>query len=139
MYHDFDLVIAQPDGRPVEERFISKDLADLIEEAHLPKVVFHSLRHLSTSLKLQFSGGDIKAVQGDTGHAQADMVTAVYAHTFDENRRALAGQMESNFFEKVYAQKTPDSRTAPEVLAFQKLLTEKPEAAKSLITLLQTV
>ena len=47
--------------------------------------------------------------------------------------------MESNFFEKVYAKEAPDNRTVPEVLAFQKLLAEKPEAAKSLITLLQTV
>jgi len=100
MYGDYDLVIAQPDGRPVEERFISRELEKLIEETQLPKVVFHSLRHISTSLKLQYSGGDIKAVQGDTGHAQADMVTSVYAHTFDDNRRSLAGLMESNFFEK---------------------------------------
>ena len=28
--------------------------------------------------KLKLSGGDIKAVQGDSGHAQADMVTEVW-------------------------------------------------------------
>ena len=29
------------------------------------------------------SGGDIKAVQGDSGHAQADMVTEAYGHIID--------------------------------------------------------
>ena len=49
-------------------------------DANLPKVVFHSLRHTSTTYKLKLSGGDIKAVQGDTGHAQATMVMERYAH-----------------------------------------------------------
>jgi len=40
----------------------------------------------------------IKAVQGDTGHAQASMVTQVYSHTFDENRRRVANRMETSFF-----------------------------------------
>ena len=61
-------------------------------------VVFHSLRHLSASLKLQFSGGDIKAVQGDMGHAQSRMVTQVYSHTFDEDRQHLATLIDKGFF-----------------------------------------
>lgn len=40
--------------------------------------------------KLKLSGGDIKAVQGDSGHAQADMVTEVYGHILDENRKKNA-------------------------------------------------
>ena len=98
LYHDFNMVIAQPDGRPTEGRLLDKDFKSLIETHQLPPVVFHSLRHLSTSMKLQYSGGDIKAVQGDTGHAQASMVTQVYSHTFDENRRRVASLMEKSFF-----------------------------------------
>ena len=37
--------------------------------------------------RLKLSGGDIKAVQSDSGHAQADMVTEVYGHIIDEERR----------------------------------------------------
>ena len=40
--------------------------------------------------KLKLSGGDIKAVQGDSGHAQADMVTEVYGHILDEDRKKNA-------------------------------------------------
>ena len=60
LYQDFDMVIAQADGRPTEERLIAKALKQLIQDTRLPEVVFHSLRHLSTSMKLQVSGGDIK-------------------------------------------------------------------------------
>ena len=62
----------------------------LIEEHHLPKVVFHSLRHSSVTYKLKLNKGDIKAVQGDSGHSQTDMVTDVYSHIIDEDRKKNA-------------------------------------------------
>ena len=46
-------------------------------------VVFHSNRHTSVTYKLKLSGGDIKAIQRDSGRAQADMVTEVYGHIID--------------------------------------------------------
>lgn len=41
----------------------------LKKEANLPNVVFHSLRHSSTTYKLKLNHGDLKATQGDTGHS----------------------------------------------------------------------
>ena len=70
------------------------------EELGLPDVVFHSLSHTSVTYKLKLSGGDIKAVQGDSGHAQADMVTEVYGHIIDEDRRKNAEMMENAFYNK---------------------------------------
>lgn len=64
-------------------------------------MVFHSLRHTSVTYKLKLSGGDIKAVQGDSGHAQADMVTEVYGHIIDEDRRKNAELMENAFYKKM--------------------------------------
>lgn len=82
-YQDFNLVVAQGNGRPFEERLIARKFKLLIEAHDLKPVVFHSLRHSSTTLKLKISGGDIKSVQGDTGHSVSDMVTDVYSHIFD--------------------------------------------------------
>lgn len=59
---------------------------------------FHSLRHLSTKYKLKLTQGDIKSVQGDTGHAEAQMVTDVYSEIEDENRRENAARMEPDFY-----------------------------------------
>lgn len=70
-YTDFNMVLAHEDGRPYEERQIADKLRRFHQKHNLPPVVFHSLRHCSTSVKLQISGGNIKAVQGDTGHAKA--------------------------------------------------------------------
>lgn len=100
-YHDYNLVIAKVNGMPYELRTIDKMFYKLIEEKSLKPVVFHSLRHSSTSLKLKLSKGNIKAVQGDTGHAEARMVTDTYAHSFDEDRKLIAQEMDSGFFDKV--------------------------------------
>ena len=60
--------------------YVRTKMKQIIKKEGLPDVVFHSLRHTSVTYKLKLSGGDIKAVQGDSGHAQADMVTEVYGH-----------------------------------------------------------
>lgn len=131
-YGNFDLVIAHDDGRPYEGHQITELLHDLIEENQLRPVVFHSLRHCSTSLKLEIGGGNIKAVQGDTGHAQARMVTEVYAHTHNEDRQVLAQKMEEEFFQREKQKAAVDEAE----LAYQ-LLQENPDIAKLIIATLQ--
>ena len=79
-YIDYNLVLAQETGRPCEDRIIGNQFERLKKSAGLPNVVFHSLRHSSTTYKLKINKGDVKATQGDTGHAQSDMVTQV-THT----------------------------------------------------------
>lgn len=70
---DFNLVFCSSNGKPIEEN-------------GLPKVVFHSLRHSSITYKLKLNGGDMKSVQGDSGHAQVKMVADVYSHIIDDDR-----------------------------------------------------
>ena len=97
-YVDYDLVITQPNGRPCENKLIEEAFNKLKATAGLPNVVFHSLRSSSTTYKLKLNHGDIKATQGDTGHAQADMVTEVYAQILDEDRKVNAQKFESMFY-----------------------------------------
>ena len=52
-----DRVVALPNGRPCEDRIILKEFEKLREKAGLPKVVFHSLRHSSTTYKLKLNHG----------------------------------------------------------------------------------
>lgn len=97
-YQDYSLVIASPLGTPVEGSRIEAAMRRLIQENNLPPVVFHSLRHTSITYKLKLNGGDIKAVQGDSGHAQAKMVTDQYSHILDESRVENAHLLEEAFY-----------------------------------------
>ena len=100
-YKDYGLVVAQPNGHPYEGKGINKLFKRMIAKHELRPVVFHSLRHTSTSLKLKLSKGNIKAVQGDTGHAEAKMVTDTYAHGFDADRKMIAKEMNDSFFSRI--------------------------------------
>ncbi len=134
-YHDYQLVMAGPFGAPMEHGRITDLFNQLIEQNDLPKVVFHSLRHSSITYKLKLNGGDVKSVQGDSGHAQAKMVTDQYSHILDEDRKNNARIFEDVFYQK----KTPGQIAAeqagqsvgiePELL--MKVLTN-PEMAKVL-------
>ena len=93
-YTDYNLIMATTFGMPINGSYIRDQMQKVIDKEGLPDVVFHSLRHTSVTYKLKLSGGDIKAVQGDSGHAQADMVTEVYGHIIDEDRRKNAERME---------------------------------------------
>ncbi|RHT37790.1 site-specific integrase [Clostridium sp. AM30-24] len=99
-YQDYNLVMATTFGLPIEDSYLRDQMQKVIDEQGLPDVVFHSLRHTSVTYKLKLSGGDIKAVQGDSGHAQADMVTEVYGHIIDEDRRKNAQRMEDAFYNR---------------------------------------
>lgn len=97
-YMDFDLVMANGLGMPTEQSRITALFSELIEKNDLPRVVFHSLRHSSITYKLKLNGGDIKSVQGDSGHAQAQMVTDQYSHIMDDDRKANAALFEKAFY-----------------------------------------
>ena len=97
-FTDYNLLFCNTLGRPIESSVIERAMAKLIRENDLPEVVFHSLRHTSITAKLRYNGGDIKSVQGDSGHARAEMVTDVYSHILDENRQANASRLDTMFY-----------------------------------------
>ena len=137
-YSDYNLVLALETGRPCEDRVIGNQFERLKKSAGLPDVVFHSLRHSSTTYKLKINHGDIKATQGDTGHAQATMVTEVYAHIIDEERKINAQKFETAFYANpdmrlVERQIQPPVEQPKPGLDLQQLLTqlqENPELAR---------
>jgi len=134
-YQDFDMVIAQSTGRPLEGGHISEVFSKLIADNCLPKVGFHSLRHLSTTVKLLISRGDVKSVQGDTGHSQAKMVTDTYAHILDHNRRTMAKKFEESFFNSSGLDESPQEVSAEQVIA---LFANYPESFEMLLKILGT-
>lgn len=106
-YADYNLVFCSPLGHPIEGQVINRVLNKLIADNNLPKVVFHSLRHSSITYKLKLNGGDMKSVQGDSGHAQMKMVADVYSHIIDDDRRLNAQRFEEAFYSGRQTDDTP--------------------------------
>ena len=111
-------------------------------------MVFHSLRHSITTYKLKLNHGDLKATQGDTGHAQVDMITQVYAHILDEDRKVNAQKFEDAYYAsanhdlrtvrppaKTRGPKEPES-VSLDLEALVEQLRKSPELANTLAALL---
>ena len=140
-YQVFDLVVALPNGRPCENRIIEKEFSLLKQKAGLPNVVFHSLRHSSTTYKLKLNHGDLKVTQGDTGHAEIDMITKVYAHILDEDRKINAQKFESAFYANPDLRKVTPPQEQPQaqtidLAALIEQLQKSPELANTLAALI---
>ena len=94
-----DLILRYSSGRPLQEEALPRMLERQLLALGLPKVTFHSLRHSSITYKLILTGGNIKAVQGDSGHARAEMITERYGHVIDSCRKECAQNFQKEFYE----------------------------------------
>lgn len=138
-YTDYGLVFTGPFGGPMESGTLNDGLARLIEKHNLPKVVFHSLRHSSITYKLKLNGGDIKAVQGDSGHAQATMVTEQYAHVLADGQQNNAELIEKYFYGKEPIPERHSTENSSETLEMLTKLLANPETAALLKMLAATM
>ena len=115
-YRNSGMLLRLPNGLAVEPVLIRKKFLKW-QDAHpeFPRIVFHGLRHSSVTYQLMISGGDIKAVQGTTGHASADMLVNTYAHTQDKPRLELTEKIEADFYTQDVAgakpQEPPENKT----------------------------
>ena len=82
-------------------------------------------------------------VKGKTGHAEIDMITSVYAHILDEDRKINAQKFESAFYAKpdLRAVRPPEEprEPVPATLDLETLveqLRQSPELANTLAALL---
>ena len=66
--------------------------------------------HSVATYQLMISGGDVKAVQGTTGHATADMLANTYARIQQSSRVELGRTFEEGFYAK---QESPSPQVVP--------------------------
>ena len=99
------------DGLPIAPELLTKWYRRWrAEHPEFEQIVFHGLRHSSATYQLMISGGDVKAVQGTTGHATADMLVNTYAHIQQSSRVELGRKFEEGFYAK---QESPSPQAVP--------------------------
>ena len=109
-----------PDGLPIAPDVLTKWYRMWrAEHPEFEKIVFHGLRHSSATYQLIESGGNIKAVQGNTGHVTTGILMDTYAHTQDKPRLELTEKIEANFYSQDLTPAAPQPRQ-----------NEKPAATK---------
>ena len=111
-YRNCGQLFRLPNGMPVAPEALSKWYRTWrAEHPEFEKIVFHGLRHSSATYQLIESGGNIKAVQGNTGHATTGILMDTYAHTQDKPRLELAEKLEADFYSQDIG--SPKSSSVP--------------------------
>jgi len=138
-YPDSNLIICQPNGRPLMPEQLNRKFKDIIIEMRkaghqfksvpenmMDEIVFHSVRAASATKKLAISGGNIKAVMKAGGWAEPDMVIR-YSKAYDEDQTNIVQQMEEDYLGNESGVGIPDK----EVLL--QFITEHPELLNELL------
>jgi len=98
-YRNSGMLLRLPNGLAVEPILIRKKFIKWQDEhPEFTRIVFHGLRHSSATYQLMISGGDVKAVQGTTGHANANLLVNTYAHIQQDSRKKLGKKFEESFY-----------------------------------------
>lgn len=83
LWNDSGLVFSRDGGGLLLERHISKKLEAACAVAGVPRRTPHELRHTFTTLAAQ-RGVPLKLIADRLGHANTDLIAAVYAHVTEE-------------------------------------------------------
>ncbi len=98
-YHDQGLVFASREGTPLDaQNVVNRYYKPLLEQAGLPPIRFHDLRHSCLSLLAQ-RGESIRDLQALAGHATAAFTLQRYTHHYDASAKRTADAMGEIFSE----------------------------------------
>jgi site-specific recombinase XerD len=86
---DSDKVFVKEDGSALHPAAVSDQFERLIEEADLPPIRLHDLRHGAASLMLA-AGIDLKVVQETLGHANLSTTANTYTSVYQDVAQAAA-------------------------------------------------
>ena len=98
-YNDYNLVVCQDDGTPVEpnicEKWFRKWQRRNGEKLGLPFIVFHGLRHSAITLLMILSGADTEVVKSISGHSNSkSQAFNGYDHSLMVRQKLLIQKLE---------------------------------------------
>lgn len=96
-YADHGLVFATAVGSPLDPSRIGKVFRRILEQAGLPNIRFHDLRHTHASLMLK-AGVHPKIVSERLGHAAIGITLDTYSHVLPNRQEEAARKLDEQLF-----------------------------------------
>jgi integrase len=88
------LVFSDGKGEPIRDRILYHNFKQILEEAGLPNIRFHDLRHTAASLMLNY-GVPVLIVSRRLGHAKPSITMDVYGHIIPSRQEEAAILMDN--------------------------------------------
>lgn len=96
--NELDLVFPNQAGNPINHNnLVNRHFNPALEDAELPKIRFHDLRHTYASLLIE-QGENIKYIQSQLGHSNPTVTLNVYAHLMNKTNPVSALRLEKSIF-----------------------------------------
>jgi integrase len=77
----------------IDQTKVSRGFRQILQEAGLPEIRFHDLRHTSLSFLLE-NGIPVNTLQSRAGHSKASVTTDIYGHTLARSQQEAARLIE---------------------------------------------
>ncbi len=91
-WEDTSYVFTIENGQPLHPERVTKLFRAAIEQAKLPRIRFHDLRHTHATLGLE-AGIPVKVISQRLGHSSTRITQDVYQHVLREQQEAAAAQI----------------------------------------------
>lgn len=98
VYNNYDLVVCTSKGTPINPANVKRTFTRLIQEANLPRIRFHDLRHTHATMLLS-QGVHAKIVSERLGHSNIKMTLDTYSHVLPNMQEEAANQIDMLFKE----------------------------------------
>ncbi|WP_409967339.1 tyrosine-type recombinase/integrase [Bengtsoniella intestinalis] len=110
-YNPYNLVCCREDGTPLTTNALQHRFKDALEQAQLPPIRFHDLRHTNATLMLR-NAVPAKIVSSMLGHSSIGITLDTYSHVVTEMQEGAVGVMDGILAPLNHPK--PPSKTAPE-------------------------
>lgn len=91
-FNPYNLVFCNEAGEPMNPDYISKTFKKDLEEAKLPEIRFHDLRHGHATQLLEL-GEDIKVISDRLGHSTITLTADTYSHVRERLQREASEKL----------------------------------------------
>ncbi|MGA7194242.1 MAG: site-specific integrase [Anaerolineales bacterium] len=92
-WHEDNLIFPSNTGTPFSDSNVRKEFVKVLENANLPKIRFHDLRHTAASLMLNHNV-PVLVVSKILGHSNPSVTLNIYAHSTVDMQSMAAGIMD---------------------------------------------
>lgn len=96
-YHENDLVVCYPDGRPINPGSFTSLFKTLLKKNDLPVISFHDLRHASATL-MAAANVPLTVAAAILGHSSIAVTAGIYTHVKNDMKMLAAKQVKEHLF-----------------------------------------
>lgn len=134
-YHDYGLLICQPDGRPIDPKHFDKWFKDYQRSLNIEnQIEFQGLRKSGQMHKVRLTQNNYQLVAENSGQSP-EVLMSNYNEALDSEKRALSVLIETSFYPPDAVQ---SSTTVSEAKTILQSLSGNPELTRQILQSLLT-